>query len=163
VSVELNRIDDRLIHGQVVLGWGQPMALARIAVVDDTIAASPWEQDLYRMAVPPEIEVAFLAVDDAVRAYASWQADARPAIVLTGTVDAMCRLAEGAPALRAVNLGGVHQGPGRVERLRYLFLTPAEERALLALEARGVAVTAQDVPTAAPVPLRELLAGRGAA
>ena len=40
MGVELYRIDDRLIHGQVVVGWGQPMGLGFIALVDDEVAAS---------------------------------------------------------------------------------------------------------------------------
>jgi mannose/fructose/N-acetylgalactosamine-specific phosphotransferase system component IIB len=78
-------------------------------------------------------------------------------------VEEMCRLVERVPAIRAVNLGGVHQGPGRTQRLRYLYLSADEERALLALESRGVTVSAQDVPTGSPVPLHDLLAARGSA
>ena len=139
------------------------MGAAFIALVDDEVAASPWEQELYRMAVPPEMEVRFESVADAARAYAGWAADPRPGILLTGSIDAMAHLAERVPAIRAVNLGGVHRSAGRAERLRYIYLTPDEERALLALAARGVAVTAQDVPTGEAVPLTALLAGRGAA
>ena len=163
MPVELHRIDDRLIHGQVVVGWGHPMALGFIALVDDAIAASPWEQELYRLAVPPEMDVKFASVAGAAREYAAWDADPRPGILLVGSVDAMVRLVELAPAIRRVNLGGVHHGAGRTERLRYLYLTPEEERALFALEARGVAVTAQDVPTGSSVPLRDVLAKQGAA
>jgi PTS system mannose-specific IIB component/fructoselysine and glucoselysine-specific PTS system IIB component len=163
VSIELYRIDDRLIHGQVVVGWGHPMELALIALVDDAIAASPWEQELYRLAVPEEIEVVFASVDEAARMHAQWAADPRHAILLTATVAAMCRLAGLVPAIRAVNLGGVHQGAGRTERLRYLYLTPDEEKSLAALAVRGVEVTARDVPTASALPLRDVLAGRGAA
>jgi PTS system mannose-specific IIB component/fructoselysine and glucoselysine-specific PTS system IIB component len=43
--------------------------------------------------------------------------------------------------------------------LRYIFLTPAEEEQLRALEASGVEVTAQDVPSARAVPLSEILEG----
>jgi PTS system mannose-specific IIB component/fructoselysine and glucoselysine-specific PTS system IIB component len=53
----LYRIDDRLIHGQVVVGWGQPLDLKFIVLVDDTVASSDWEQELYRMGVPPEMAV----------------------------------------------------------------------------------------------------------
>ena len=163
MPVEIHRVDDRLIHGQVVVGWGHPMDLGLIALVDDAIADSPWEQELYRLAVPPEMDVRFASVAEAAHEYAEWNADGRHAMLLTATVRAMCDLALRVPAIRTVNLGGVHHGAGRTERLRYLFLTPDEERALQELEARGVRVTAQDVPTGAEVPLREVLAGRGAA
>ena len=59
VTLELYRIDDRLIHGQVVVGWGQPLDIDFIVLVDDTVATSDWEQELYRMGVPPEMDVYF--------------------------------------------------------------------------------------------------------
>jgi hypothetical protein len=62
MSIMLCRIDDRLIHGQVVVGWGRPMGINLIILVDDQVAASEWEQELYRMAVAPDIEVRFVSV-----------------------------------------------------------------------------------------------------
>ena len=159
MPVELYRIDDRLIHGQVVVGWGQPLHLGFIVLVDDEVGVSEWEQELYRMGVPPGVDVYFDTVDRAVAQHARYAADARPGIVLTGSIDTMVRLVEAAPAIRRVNVGGVHHKPGRAQHLRYVFLPPAERDALRALAARGVAVTAQDVPSARAVPLDEMLAG----
>ena len=45
-----------------------------------------------------------------------------------------------------------------MQRLRFVFLTPAEEQGLRDIAALGVDVSAQDVPSARPVPLGELLA-----
>jgi PTS system mannose-specific IIB component/fructoselysine and glucoselysine-specific PTS system IIB component len=73
----------------------------------------------------------------------------------------MHRLVSGVKAIGSVNLGGIHHRAGRVEKLRYIFLTPAEEEELRALEAAGVEVTAQDVPAARAVPLAEVLIGDG--
>ena len=67
MTLVLNRIDDRLIHGQVVVGWGQPLDVKFIVLVDDAVASSDWEQDLYRMGVPPEMEVRFHSAADASR------------------------------------------------------------------------------------------------
>ena len=167
MPVELYRIDDRLIHGQVVVGWGRPLDIGFIVLVDDEVAASDWEQELYRMGVPPEMEVVFLSADDAARAHARFRADPRPGIVLTGDIATMRRLVDavartdGAGAIRQVNVGGLHHRAGRVQRMRYVFVTPDEETALRALAAQGVAVTAQDVPAARPVALDDVLAGRG--
>jgi PTS system mannose-specific IIB component/fructoselysine and glucoselysine-specific PTS system IIB component len=159
VSIVLYRIDDRLIHGQVVVGWGQPLDVGFIALVDDAVAESDWEQELYRMGVPPEMEVVFASVDDAARQHAAWVSDARPGILLTGDIDTMMRLAAQVTAMHAVNLGGIHHRAGRTQRLRYVFLTPEEERSLLELQRRGVHVTAQDVPAARPLPLDAVLSG----
>ncbi len=65
MAIELFRIDDRLIHGQVVVGWGQPLDVTFIVLVDDDVAGSEWEQELYRMGVPPEMDVYFHTTADA--------------------------------------------------------------------------------------------------
>jgi PTS system mannose-specific IIB component/fructoselysine and glucoselysine-specific PTS system IIB component len=158
VSVELFRIDDRLIHGQVVVGWGQPLGIEFIVLVDDEVRSSEWEQELYRMGVPPEVAVVFAGVDEGIAALPGWQGDERRGIVLTGDITTMARLVEGSHAVAAVNVGGIHFREGRRERLRYVYLTDAEAAALARLGENGVEVTAQDVPTGRKVPLAELLA-----
>lgn len=153
MSVALYRIDDRLIHGQVVVGWGQPLGLGFVALVDEAVRASEWEQELYRMGVPPSVEVRFAGVAEAVAQVGAWEADPRTGIVLTGDIATMAALCAGAPAVKRVNVGGIHYRPGRTERLRFVYLSDEEAAALRGLAAGGVAVTAQDVPTASPVPL----------
>lgn len=155
MTLALYRIDDRLIHGQVVVGWGQPLNVTFIVLVDDEVRSSDWEQDLYRMGVPPSIEVRFASVDEAARDLSSWEADSRVGILLVGDIDTAVALAERAPQVRRFNVGGVHHRTGRIERLRFVYLSEDEAKKLRALSARGVEVTAQDVPTARPVPVAE--------
>ncbi len=156
MTIALYRIDDRLVHGQVVVGWGQPLDIAFLVLVDDTVAASDWEQDLYRMGTPPEMEVIFSSVDDARAQLSQWQGRAEPGILLTADVATMQRLVTGLQ-VPTVNLGGVHHRAGRTARLRYVFLTPEDETLLRAIAAEGVAVSAQDVPSATPIPLDVVL------
>ena len=163
MSVELYRIDDRLIHGQVVVGWGKPLGAEFIALVDDEVAASDWEQDLYRMGVPPEMDVYFDSIESAVARLPEYVADQRKGILLTGDVETMRDLAQRSGSIERVNIGGVHHRPGRHERLRYVFLTAEEEEQLRDIVRAGVEVSAQDVPTAAPVALEDVLASRGSA
>jgi PTS system mannose-specific IIB component/fructoselysine and glucoselysine-specific PTS system IIB component len=159
MAINLYRIDDRLIHGQVVVGWGQPHNIRFLVLVDDLVASSDWEKELYRMAVPPEMEIYFADVGSAIRDHARYAADPRPGILITGDIANMLRLVKGVKAIGSVNLGGIHHRAGRAEKVRYVFLTPDEEDQLLALEAAGVEVTAQDVPSARARPLAEVLEG----
>ena len=155
MSIAVVRVDDRLIHGQVVVGWGQPLGLGFIALVDDKVRASDWEQDLYRMGVPPGIEALFASVDEAARRYDDWERDPRAGLVLAGDIDTIVALVARVPRLRRITLGGIHHRPGRLERLRYVYLTDEELAKLRGLAAQGVEVAAQDVPTARAVPLAE--------
>ena len=157
MAIVLCRIDDRLIHGQVVIGWGRAMGIELIILVDDQVAGSEWEQELYRMAVAPEIEVLFVTAADASARMADWQSSGKRGLMLTGDVETMAALRTSNPeVVQRINLGGVHHRPGRRERLPFLYLTDQELRSLQSLEAGGAVITAQDLPTTPPVALRSL-------
>jgi mannose/fructose/N-acetylgalactosamine-specific phosphotransferase system component IIB len=157
VSFVLYRIDDRLIHGQVVVGWGQPMDVKFIVLVDDGVATSDWEQELYRMGVPPHVEVFFVTAADAVALIPKLQKDERPGILLTPDIATMAKLVD-AGVVEAVNVGGIHHRAGREQKLRYVFLTAAEASALEGI-GRKVRVFAQDLPGADSFTLDEILRG----
>jgi PTS system mannose-specific IIB component/fructoselysine and glucoselysine-specific PTS system IIB component len=158
MPVVLYRIDERLIHGQVVMGWGPELGVEHYVVVDDELATSEWEQDLYRLGLPDATTADFLSVRDARARLADLDADPRRTVVLTRTVAAMGGLAE-ADALRGreVNLGGLHHAAGRTERVPYVYLGPADEEGLQALVAEGVEVSARDLPGSRAVDLEALL------
>lgn len=157
MPIVLYRVDDRLIHGQVVVGWGVHLNFDYIAVVDDELAESDWEQDLYRAGLPDTIEGRFLSVEDATVQLPAWQGGSSRGIVLTRDLQTMRRLAEdGLLGGHEVNLGGLHDAPGRRRVLPYLFLGDADRAELDRLVGQGVPVTARDVPGARKVQLDEL-------
>ena len=157
MPIVLCRVDDRLIHGQVVVGWGRPMGIDLIILVDDQVASSDWEQELYRMAVAPGIEVKFATVAEAAAQLGEWQANGKRGLVLTGDLDTMAALHAASPeVIHRINLGGIHHRPGRRERLPFVYLTDQEMRTLITLEQGGAVITAQDLPTTPPVPLKSL-------
>lgn len=155
----LCRVDDRLVHGQVVIGWGRPLAIHLVVLVDDGVRQSEWEQNLYRMAIPQGVDIVFASTAEAVTQLRSWAGDARKGILLTGDVATMAALHDAAPdVIHRISLGGLHHRPQRRECLRYVYLDPAEEQQLRRLSAEGAIIVAQDLPTSPPIGLAELLA-----
>jgi len=158
MPIVLFRVDERLIHGQVVVGWGGPLHADRIVVVDDAIAASPWEQELYCLGTPPEMEASFATVEDAKARLPEWRNGTRRLIVLVRDIETARRLAaDGALDGEEVNLGGIHHAEGRARVLPYLHLGDGDGDALRALAAAGAQVSARDLPASRRVPLDELL------
>jgi len=157
VSFLLYRIDDRLIHGQVVVGWGQPLDAKFIVLVDDAVATSEWEQELYRMGVPPHMDVHFVTVADAISLIPKLQKSDQPGILLTPDVVTMRRLVD-AGVIESVNVGGIHHRPGRDQKLRYVFLTGPEAAELEAMS-KSVRVFAQDLPGAEEYSIEQILRG----
>ena len=157
MSIVLFRVDERLIHGQVVIGWGHALRPDRYAVVDDELASSDWEQELYRLAVPDQ-EVVFASVDEARAELDAWKADPRRTIVLTRDIASMRRLGhEGGLRGEHVNLGGLHHAPGKTELLSYLYVTADDRAELERLAEEGADVGARDLPDTVRVPLAALL------
>lgn len=161
MSIVLFRVDERLIHGQVVVGWGARLNMDRIVVVDDSLSTSAWEQELYCLGVPPAVDTVFVDVEEARRNLPLWQEEKRRVIVLLRDVDTLARLAEGG-LLHAeeINLGGIHSAPGREGVLPYLFLSTHERDQLRSIACSGAVLVARDLPGSRSVPLNDLL-GKG--
>ncbi len=157
MSLKLVRVDDRLIHGQVVLGWAPALNADQILLIDDHVSSTEWEQELYRMGVPPRMEVEFTSVADSPEALARWAESPRRTIVMIADVDTLTRVCQLSDVVTRVNVGGVHEGAGRSKRLPYVFLTEQEGELLRQLGENGIEVTARDVPTAKPIPLEDYL------
>jgi PTS system mannose-specific IIB component/fructoselysine and glucoselysine-specific PTS system IIB component len=157
MPVSLVRVDDRLIHGQVVVGWVNALGIKRIVVVDDDVAESEWQQELYTLGTPPDLAVEFVAVANAAPVVERSAKGSEKTLVLVANVPTAARLCDAVPDITALNLGGLHDGTGRSKRLSYVYMSDDEAKELDALCEHGVKVAAQDVPTARPVPLKELL------
>lgn len=158
MPILLHRVDERLIHGQVVVGWGGQLHPSRYLVVDQLLAASQWEQELYTLGVPEEAEVEFVTPNEGRIRLPDWRASDSPSILLTRDLATMLDLARGGLLNNEkVNLGGLHMREGREEVLPYLFLDPADKAILQEMATEGVLISAQDLPGSPKVPLKNLL------
>ena len=158
MPIALYRIDERLLHGQVVVGWGRRMGLVFYVVVDDGIADSEWERELYESALPEGIEGFFLTVEEAVERLPELEALPERGMVLTAGTSVMRLLGEaGLLAGKEVNLGGLHAGPDRERLLDYVFLTSNEVEDVRALLKLAGSVSARDLPGSPSVGARRLV------
>lgn len=159
MPIVLYRVDERLIHGQVVVGWGTRLDADRYLVVDDRLAESEWEKELYVLGLPDGADAQFATVDAARRRLDRWRSSPRRSILLTRDVASILELARGGK-LRGerVNLGGLHHTPERERVLPYLYLDAEDRERLRVLEdEEGVAVSARDLPGSARVELERIL------
>ena len=153
----LFRIDERLIHGQVIVGWGSRLELDFYVVVDDLLARSDWEQEIWASALGEAAAVDFLAVAEAVRRFEELDGRRERGVLLTRDPATMRALAEhGCLDGRAVNVGGLHARPGRRKILDYVYVSAGELEDLRRI-GRRCRVAAQDVPTARKVALCDLV------
>lgn len=151
----LVRVDDRLIHGQVVIAWGGRMRPARIWVADDAIAASEWERELLTSAAPDAV-VRVGSIAEIAAAWGEEVVAGGGAFLLVRDLPSALALHRAGAAFDRLNLGGLHYAPGKTKVNEYVYLDDRDREAARALAARGVALEVQDVPAASPVPLGTL-------
>lgn len=147
MPVKLVRIDDRLIHGQVVLGWVPAVKPDRIVVACDRVAANDWERRFYASCVPPEVRTSFLSVADAAKQILVEPFAGEQLLVLVESAEDAWKLVAAGIALTEINVGGLHYREGSIELLPSIYVTPQEKTFLRELVKRGVALSAQDVPS----------------
>jgi mannose/fructose/N-acetylgalactosamine-specific phosphotransferase system component IIB len=160
VSWVLHRIDDRLIHGQVVVTWSHHLRPHRVWVVDDACAASTWEADLLR-ACAPEVDVRVVDVAGAAAVYAHEAAAPDRVFLLVRNLQTALALVERGVPIERFNIGGLHYAAGKDKINDYVYLDGDDRHAARALLGRGVALEVQDVPAATPEPLAALDPGVG--
>jgi mannose/fructose/N-acetylgalactosamine-specific phosphotransferase system component IIB len=151
----LHRIDDRLIHGQVVVAWGQRLNPKRIWVVDDASAANDWERDLLAMSAPG-VDVRVTTIAAAVAAHAEEAIAPGGAFLLVRSLPAAQALVEAGARISAFNVGGLHYAPGKDRLGEYVYLDEDDREAARALRRAGVELYVQDIPAAPPQPLESL-------
>ena len=147
MPVKLARIDDRLIHGQVVLGWVPHVKPDRIVVANDRVAASDWERRFYTSCVPPDIKTSFFSMEETTRRLRSELFLNEDLLVLFESGLDVLSLVKSGIVLMEVNVGGLHYRENSVEILPFVFLTEPERSSLRELVKRGITLSAQDIPS----------------
>lgn len=163
MSIELVRLDDRLIHGQVVAGWVKSLYSTSIVVVDDEVAGDPFQESLMRMAVPEGIDVEVLPVGKCNGLFWQLEKSPRKTIVLfSQTIDLFTLFSHNKFPLSVLNIGGVGFGEGREQLAESLFLSEAEMKMLADMANAGVEVELQPTPFDRVISLHDLLKIRDA-
>ena len=157
MSILLYRIDERLIHGQVVVGWGNSLKLDRIVLANDDVATNPWERELYLACVPPEIKASIYSVDEVINLIFQERFKKEKTILLVDSPFDILRMVEKGVQTDWVNVGGLHSRKGRRKVLRYLYLSTEEISAFKKLFLLGIRCECRDVPLAEKKDLSILL------
>ncbi|RJP76556.1 MAG: PTS mannose/fructose/sorbose transporter subunit IIB [Candidatus Zixiibacteriota bacterium] len=141
------RVDDRLIHGQVVIGWGVGLDVNRLVLADDRLAASAAEREFYRQIIPETMGGTVVSLAEALELTGELRQPGRRAIVVVGRVEDAMRWVETGQHPDLLILGGLHSREGRERLTDYLYLTPQEIEQLREAAGRGVRVVCRDLPT----------------
>jgi mannose/fructose/N-acetylgalactosamine-specific phosphotransferase system component IIB len=159
-SVVLVRVDNRLVHGQVLEAWLPSLDAHGVLVADDEAAGNVLARSAMALAIPPRVKFEVLrvaAAAEALKPGGKGPPSPRTLVLLRDVRDAAALHELGVP-MPHLNLGNVHFGAGRKQISPSVFLDASELRALNQLAEQGTQVEIRAVPTDAPMALDSIRA-----
>lgn len=146
MSVELTRIDFRLIHGQVITRWMTQLNINEIVTIDTALSKDTFMQDVFKMAAPKGVKIRILSVDDAVKAQNAGEFENGRIMLLLKSVSELKAAVDAGVKFAEVQVGGLGGGPGRKPVLNAITLDQKDLDDLLAIQEQGTKVYFQTTP-----------------
>lgn len=158
-NIVLCRIDDRLIHGQVVTSWVKQTGGNRIIIVDDALTKDLFMQKILKAAAPRDVAVDVLSVGDGTAVLKEEPGIGEKVIILVKTPQIPEQLIEGGVELPRIVLGGMGAKEGRKKFNRNVSASQEEMDSMKRMIAGGTQIVYQLVPTESPTDVRKMLEG----
>ena len=153
--ISLVRVDNRLIHGQVIEAWLPKLRANRIVVADDEACHSPLIRAAMALAVPTSVEVRIQPLAEVD--YPGLFEDSSRTLLLIRDVAGVWEAERHGLRLAHLNLGNIHYGANRRKVSASVFLPKEELSQLKVLVDKGLKVEARGVPSEAPVEFPEMV------
>lgn len=146
-NITLARVDDRLIHGEVVSVWSPALSINRIVVIDDGVAADSFNKRVLKALAPAGVKV---LVWDVATASEKLQAEPKSdekIMLLAKTPITFNRLYDnGITSIKEVNLGGMGLRDERKTFIKNVACDEKEIESIRNMLGKGIRVYYQLVP-----------------
>ena len=146
MRIELARIDDRFIHGQVLTKWVKLRPVERIIVVSDAVANDEMRKTLVLSVAPSNIKASAVSVEKMARAYKSPKYKDAKAMLLFENPEDILRLVKLGVDLKDVNVGGMRFETDRKQITKAVSVREADVDAFKELSDLGVKLELRQLP-----------------
>lgn len=145
-NIVLARVDDRLIHGEVVSVWTPSLSVNRIMIADDGVAADKFNSRVLKALAPAGVKVNVYSVDTAAEKLKGDEVKGERIMVLAKTPITFQKLVNSGLAIKEVNLGGMGLRDERKPFIKNVSASPDEIEAIKDMRSKNVRVYYQLVP-----------------
>lgn len=157
MAVELFRIDDRLVHGQVVEAWIPNVKANEVVVASEAASKDETQKALMSLALPDVVGLRVLSPGEAAAYLVSPASAAKRTLVLLPSPSEALALLEAGIPMKSLNIGGLHYSAGRIQLGRVIFISDEDRATLRELARRGVVLEGRAVPSDRKLDLAGLL------
>ncbi|MEO1771675.1 PTS sugar transporter subunit IIB [Candidatus Enterococcus ferrettii] len=154
-KIRLARVDDRLIHGQVMTSWLQYTGARHIVIIDDETANDDFTKTIIGMAVPNGIRLDVFTIAEATDYLLANEYN--DLILLVKSPMTFLQLIERGVVLEEIIVGGMGANAERKTFYKNISASENEKMVLQKLIETGVEVRIQVIPDQKSVLVKNLL------
>lgn len=146
MNIQLVRIDDRLIHGQVVTSWVNKYGIEQIIVLDDEVANDKMQKTVLKMTAPSNISVQIFAIDQFLKIIQTNEIKKKTMLILKDPIGVL-RLVLGGVDIKSLNIGGMRKFANRdIKISKAVYFSKEEQDAVAKLQELNVEIFIQMIP-----------------
>ncbi|MDR3049031.1 MAG: PTS sugar transporter subunit IIB [Elusimicrobiota bacterium] len=146
MAISIVRIDDRLIHGQIIQGWLQGSDISALAVASDAAAKDIMWQNLMSMSVPEHIELKVASVENLAEIILSGYFENKNAMLLISCPKDILTILKKGLKIDSINVGGMRYSEGKNKVLYNIYADDGDIADLKEISLMGIALEGRLLP-----------------
>lgn len=146
MTVQHVRMDNRLIHGQILVSWNSVFKIDHIIVSNDDVAKDPIQVQLLKAVAPLNAKVSVLSIDETVEYCKSPETEDEGIFIIAKFPEDGLRLVRGGLEMDTLNLGNQAFVRGSEKLSKSVYLTEEGVRALQEVHDMGIKLTCRMMP-----------------
>jgi len=157
VPIKLVRVDDRLIHGQVVVGWSCHLDIDTIIVIDDMLGSDNFQKEIMLMSVPEDLAVFIFNIEEAVEKIREGHCLKKNTILLFRNMSELIKVMEKGLVFKNINIGRISYREGKKRLTDSVYVNDADLKEFAELLKKGLDIEVREYPDAPVCNLNKLL------
>lgn len=156
LDIRLFRIDDRLIHGQIISAWISALEVNTIVVADDKVVKDELQKMMLRMATPSNIRLKILGVKDAAPYLSDEKNNGRVLVLVKGVEQILMLVKEGV-SVKSINIGNMSMDPKKKKIYKSIWVGDEDIKHLEELNSMGIELEVRVIPDDKRIPMFSLI------
>ena len=145
-EIVLTRIDDRLIHGQVMTAWVKKTRANQILIIDDEVAKDDFMSEILKMSAPAGLHIVVKGLEDAVTFLNTQEKENKRLIILVKAPVTIDTIVEKGIAIDKLVVGGMGAKANRRVLYKNISASDEERATFKKLIDRGIPVVIHIIP-----------------